>query len=244
MTDNQLNRLMMFKAVRDYLEQNAETVSKIRILPEVVSVLSGKIALIESTAHKRQTVSAGKTDVKYEAQEQLIVQLTSLGAALFALANRSGRLETRALADRREWAYRKMRDEELIRAAEVILSELQTYAPELEAYGITSETLDLFRKSISAFDRALTVRDSSVTARTLGRSDLAQLFSAVRDLLNDELDPIIEMFRGSDPQFYDGYKALRVTKALAVRYRKNGDPVPEQNEVPAETQATTPGGSV
>ena len=240
MNDRQVNRLMMFKAVRDFLHENAETLSAIPAMDRLIRELSEKVAAIQKTADTHATVHAGKTDVKYSAREALLEQLREKSSLLYSYARRYNRHETLALARRSDTEYRTLRDEELIHSGQVLFDEIRACSDALAEYGLSEQEIERFGDCIRNFDRALGERDSSKAIRTLSRTSLDSLFTEVGLLLSEELDPLMELYRSRDVRIFNTYRAYRVTKSLAVRYRKeNGtaDPLPP-------VQTTTPEPSV
>ena len=247
MTDREMNKLMMFKAIRDFLIAIQDVIARIPAMPRLLAELVEKVAAIENTATKHASVAMGKTGIKIENEEKLLEQIRVKSSALYAFAKRHGRFEALAISEKSDWQYRVMRDEELIRAAEVLYKELRNVGPEFTDYGIGEAEIAEFRQSIDAFAKALGTRDSSRTERVLSRVELASLFNQVHVLLTDELDPMMELFRASDSQMYDNYMALRVTKALASRGRKeNGkpdSPVNGNGSIPAAPESAVSGAS-
>jgi len=184
-------------------------------------------------AKKHATITKGKTDTKLDAQERMIASVKAVSAALRTYAHHKGDLETKSVASVREYQLRIYRDEEQLRHATVILAELDAVASDLVAYGITPEVLSAYRATVEAFGRALLTRDASVSERTVTHATLAALIVEVGGLLGEELDPLMQMIRGEHPKVYDGYRSIRVTRSLAVRYRKNAEP---DKDSPPESQ--------
>jgi hypothetical protein len=239
MNDRQINRLMMFRAVSDYLSANSDVISSIPALEKLAAKLKDKVSEIEDAAKKHSTITKGKTDAKLDAQERLIASVKAVSSALRTYAHHGGNFETKSVASVREYQLRTYRDEEQLRHATVILAELDAAASELVAYGITPEVLAEYRATVESFKRAILLRDGSVTERTVTHAGIAALILEAGAMLGEELDQMMQMIRAEHPKVYDGYRAVRVTKSLAVRYRKNGEPV-----TPSEQEARQDSGSL
>ncbi len=238
MTDRQINRLMMFRAVSDYLSGNAEAVKKINALVELADELKRRISAIEFATERHSSMMKGRTDTKYEAEDRLTDILKAVSAALYAYAQKKGDNETKAVASMREWQFRSLRDEEQIRHANVILRKCESAAADLEHYAVNAEMIEAFRNAISNYERSLLVRDATKADRTVTTGDIGAMFRDLGIFLVEQLDPVMRMLRSIEPHVYDGYKAVRVTQSLGIRYRKNGETTPEQvPEAPAETAA-------
>jgi hypothetical protein len=229
MTDKQLNKLMMLKLVSDCMNENAESVATVPALAEGVAALNDDIGLLQNTAERKATITVGKTDIKHDAEETLIKQVKVMSAVLSAWSTRNKRLDTKALAAIRDYEVRAMRDEVLIRHARVLLAEAVSAGPDLAHFGMPEAKVEEFRQRINAFEKALVVRDTSVSTRTLSRSELEVVFTRISSLLLNELDPLMELFKASNPHFYESYHSLRSVKALATRYRSSGKTDPAAN---------------
>ena len=162
-----------------------------------------------------------------------------MNSVLSAWATSNKRLETKAIAAHSEADIRSMRDEALIQQARVVLAEVLAAGTDLARFGLPEARVEEFRQCITAFEHALGTRNSCATERKQSSSALEGLFATAMTLLHDEIDPLMEIFRASNPHFYDNYYAQRSIKALAVRYRPNGDKVngeTSNNSAPAVGQ--------
>ena len=152
-----------------------------------------------------------------------------MNSVLSAWATSNKRLETKAIAAHSEADIRSMRDEALIQQARVVLAEVLAAGTDLARFGLPEARVEEFRQCITAFEHALGTRNSCATERKQSSSALEGLFATAMTLLHDEIDPLMEIFRASN----------RSIKALAVRYRPNGDKVngeTSNNSAPAVGQ--------
>ena len=53
---------------------------------------------------------------------------------------------------------------------------------------------------------------------------LSELFVQADEVLKEEIDPMMQVFRMSDAEFYNEYRAARVIRDLGVRHTKPGQP--------------------
>ena len=67
---------------------------------------------------------------------------------------------------------------------------------------------------------------SSVAERMGARTTMEDLFAKVNGILEEEIDPAMELIRASKTQFYNEYFALRVVKDTGVRHRPEQIPSP------------------
>ncbi|MBI5647086.1 MAG: hypothetical protein HY962_09125 [Ignavibacteriae bacterium] len=223
MNSQQLNRLAMYRSLQDYLQRHAAIVGKIPACEEIVSLFNKNVASIERAAEVQAGVTAGKTDVKVLAEEQLIDFMIRIGASVRIYARRAGLLEMDARVSTEKWALRGLRDTELLTRARLFLDEVTQHAGELGKYGVDEAALESFRLAVVNFGKAMGTRESSLADRKTARNDLQSLILNTDRLLSEELDGMIEHYRNTDEAFYNNYHQLRVTKSLGVRRKSNGE---------------------
>lgn len=238
MTNQQINKLMMYRPLDEFLSTNAAIVGRIEGFQECVALFSANVRAIERAAEVQVGATTGKTDVKVQAEETLIDQMVIAGASLRAYARRNNLLETERRAVAERWPLRQLRDVELLTRARILLEEVNTHAASLGRFGLDEAACARYRAAVDTFAKAMDIRENSVADRKVARTDLRSLYLETDRILAEELDPMIEHFRDSDPAFYDGFRHLRVTKALGARRKTNGDTaapagVPATNPVPA-----------
>jgi hypothetical protein len=217
MTGPQLNRLSMYRSLAEFLAGHADIIAGIEILPTIVAEFFANLAVIERDALTQSRVTAGKTDVKLDAEERLSALMVLIAEVLYAYATRTGDLEILAKTSMSRWHLGRLRDSELGMQARNFLEEAAAHSPELARFGISDVVLQKYRDAIASFDEALEARNGSLANRKVTRSDLRALFDATDRLLEDQLDAMIGHFRDSHPSFHETYHALRVVKSSAVR---------------------------
>ena len=81
--------------------------------------------------------------------------------------------------------------------------------------------LDDLKARISAYDASLKEVTSGVAERVGARTAVSDLFVQVDEVLKEELDAMMQIFRVTDPELYNDYRAARVIKDLGARHGKN-----------------------
>ena len=213
MTGPQLNQLSMYRSLAEFLAGHSDIISGIEILPTIVAEFFANLAAIERDALTQVRVTAGKTDLKLDAEERLSALMVLIAGVLYAYATRTGNLETLAKTSMSPWHLGRLRDSELGMKARSFLEEAAALSPGIARFGISDAVLQKYRDAIAAFDEALEARNGSLAHRKVTRSDLRALFDATDRLLEDQLDAMIGHFRDSHPSFHETYHALRVVKS-------------------------------
>ena len=107
-----------------------------------------------------------------------------------------------------------MRDTELLNRARTIHDRAEELLPELEEYTVDAARLQELQEKIDAYEESLEATETSSGAQTAARIALTDGFGLVDDLLYEQLDPLMEVFRNEDRNFYNQYQSVRVIKDI------------------------------
>ena len=226
MNNDQLNDLTMFEKVDTHLEEHKDEIGSIPRFARTVKTFRSKLAKIRKTAGVQKSVANGTTDNKLQAQEAFILVVNMVRSILLAEAEENENAELAKKMSMTENMFRALRDSEQLDYANIVLAETEPYKKELEESGITQEILDNLASQIEKCAKAIGKRDHSQVQKTNSTGDLDLLFSETRRLLKKTLDNRIELFRISNPQFYNEYWIAREVHRLGVRHQKP-EPTPE-----------------
>lgn len=82
------------------------------------------------------------------------------------------------------------------------------------------------KAKVEAYRTALGVRERSVAERMEARTTMQDHFYKIDEILEEEIDPAMELIRATNTQFYNEYFALRVVKDTGIRHRPEPAPAP------------------
>jgi hypothetical protein len=82
----------------------------------------------------------------------------------------------------------------------------------LAAFAITPTMLEDLKSRIVAFEEALKDVSTGMAERVGTRSKLSELSVHMDEVLKEEIDPMMQVFRVTDPEFYNEYRSARVIK--------------------------------
>mgnify|MGYP003383741502 CR=1 FL=1 len=103
MTTPQLQKLTMYRALDDFLDGQTDILAGVEAIPAIVADFKKNHDAIEQGAHRQGSVTAGKTDVKHDAEEKLFSQMFLVVDSLRAYAKRNSLVETLAKASVERW---------------------------------------------------------------------------------------------------------------------------------------------
>lgn len=101
-------------------------------------------------------------------------------------------------------------DLEFVRMCIALIEIARTHCEELASFSVTMEELDDLKQLINAFYLNQGRSHSHHQKNKSTEEQLKKLFKDTDEILKNQLDPVIVFFRGSEPEFYEAYKAGRV----------------------------------
>jgi len=214
MTKREENRVTMFKAVQHFLRQNLEKLSVIPVFAEVLETLDQSIDDIDARNDEHQTVAEGATDQKRDAEEELVAETVALCRPAYTYAKRAGNRELQARFKVTESELDHLRDTELLNRVQSLNDLLEEHQEDLAGYGVTPEKITAHREQVDAYRQALGNKEALSAVKVAARDALTDAIARTNEILKEEIDPLMALFRTTDKQFYDQYHAVRVIKDL------------------------------
>jgi len=228
----QKNKYSMYNGVIAHLEKNSSIYNENEEFVnhrESFITVTIEIGLKEDVRSKATT---GKTKEKTVIRNLVTAEALGIAGALCAYAKKS-KLITLAESTRLSKSkLENLRDNILGIELNFIKEQANQYSVEIARYGISGEKLNSFVNNISQYSKALGARSSGGALKTGASKSLTTLFREAGILL-DSIDRLMENYRDTHKEFYDGYKASRVIKNLGIRH--NPEEEPANPEIPVQT---------
>ena len=214
MNDRQENKLTMYRAVETLLDNNAAKTGPITALATAITNFKNLIGEIDTAEQEKQTATTGKTASKGEAEAILISEAVTIAAGLKALGSVSNDKELLEMGSETKSSLYGTRDTDLVTKTQLIHDFANTNAVALADYGITPAMITSLQTRITNFNAALGTREESVALRVAAGAEVEGFFKDADNILLNQMDKIMEVFRESDTQFYNEYKNARVIRDL------------------------------
>lgn len=224
MDDRQEDKLSMYQVVATFLADNQPTWTTIPVFGAARTALLTEITTIQSLGQAQQHPSTGVTLDKRELRSAMADAAMPVVGAAKALAAVTGNhdLAAQVRYTRSDFAYGR----DLIAAdkADIVHAVATQHAAALVSYGIAQAQLDGLRSAIDDF-REISARPRTVIAtRTADSAQLESAFTRADQILSQQLDNLIELFRVSQPAFYLGYQSARRIVSTGGRTSDEPDP--------------------
>jgi hypothetical protein len=208
----------MYQAVAKALHIHAADLSGVAAIAALSAELDEAIREIQVLAGEQFSVTTGVADWKSEVRLEMIDRAWVVARVVRAHAIKIGDLQTSIALDISAYKLKRMRHVMLAEWATRILEKAQPLQSALEAYGLLPGQLDALDAIIAEYRNVLIAPRTARTARKAATEQLVDLFRTTDALLSDQLDAVMELYRGSDA--YLVYKSTR--KVVGLPRRKKG----------------------
>lgn len=219
MIKNQKNRYTMYEAVTAYLENNSSKYSDNAEFTDHFSSYRAAVTEIALTEDQRSKAVTGKTKSKNILREQVTEQALAVAGAVYSFAKKSGNVSLLESTDQNKSKLDRFRDTVLVIELNFIKDKALENSQAMEGYGFTAQKLSEFADNINAYANAVGAKAAGGAAKSGASKSLVTLFKDASDIL-DSIDRLMEIYRGSDEEFYQGYKSARVVKDLGIRHKE------------------------
>lgn len=231
MNDSLENKLTMYNAVADLLDDNS---AKIAPIPALVDSFNNFKALIDDISVKnvqKNSAAAGKTKTKKQLQMELILDTVPVAGALYALGSKTNNPKLMDIGNAKKGTLMHLRDTELPDRIKIIKEHAEANLAQLADFGINAAQLTALENKNISYTNSIGDKESSFAVKYASGKVLTQIFKDADLILDHQIDLMMEQFAASDQQFYLEYKSAREIKDLGHRFddKETPNPTPPTN---------------
>ncbi|MGD8781966.1 MAG: hypothetical protein PVH88_23760 [Ignavibacteria bacterium] len=223
MTNPQENYYLMLKSVSSFLAVNSDVTSTMPVFDSIIQKLDGKINEIKELDAERVNMTSGMTTDKKKERDELekiLFKVSSITSLYGRLNNKQNLLEAYDLSSS---DITLLRDIQLLQVSEALINDVSPEVDNMADYGMTQEILDLLTQEREDFDKAVNISDEKRAERKTATKSLKTLFREAREILENELDKVVDIFRDSEATFFDGYYNSRNIIDRGIRHEEQSD---------------------
>jgi len=218
MTKREFNKLGMYRAVIALFDANASKLTPIPALVQTVADFNSLIKEIEEGDFKFKKRTTDETMSKNMKEDKLHSHIIKIANALFTLGVQTGNANLMVQAKITKRELGRVRDKQLINTCTIILEKANAYHTALAGYGISAAMLADAQAALADFSEAIAAQDEEYADTSADRVLLSEMFAKASAKLNNELDPMMELFSESDAEFYHSYRSARIIKDRGLRH--------------------------
>jgi hypothetical protein len=209
MNDVQEAKLSMYLGVKDFLAASSSVITALPSFSTFLTTFTGAVDQIQAIRTQQEEDKTGLTVSKSMLRNDLVIQSVDLARKLTALATVTNNAVLMAqvnysYSDLSGSADTILRDRALLLHQKGVLN-LVALAP----YGVTAAILATLSTSITAYNAAIPKPRAGITERRQTTGKIKELFGTADKTLRDKMDPLIEILRLTNPDFYLSYRASR-----------------------------------
>jgi len=209
MNTNQTNRVTMFKTVASQLDDHSTIWNGMAPMQTAVTQFKAKIAGIDASAQK-QELPSGAADNKAAARDALEDVLFLACEALGTLAHASNNHDLAALVEVTPSSLDHLGEAELSNRAASVLAAAITRQTDLAALQVTQDNLNELEQALQDFNASREGPRQATTERMVQTESLPELIREANEILREQIDRMVNLFRRSHPDFVAGYRGARV----------------------------------
>lgn len=213
MNKREENKYSMYKAVETVLSENRETIDSVPMFADSVNEFRVGLRSIEDLDNHYQSAGTGAAANKYEARDEVAEKIMQITGPLSVYARRIGDTNLESICGSSESKYRyNFRDTEVLQRARLIVQRVGEHLEHLAPYGITEQMISGLKAAVGNYDSAMRGKESRDASSVAAREGLSKAMGEVDEILKEEIDEFMKMYKNSKPVFANQYWAARVIK--------------------------------
>ncbi|SHE83747.1 hypothetical protein SAMN05444274_102532 [Mariniphaga anaerophila] len=208
---SQSNRKHMVEATLAFLNENAAKWQSIAKIGEVVNKLNDVNLAIDAAAGEQLEAKVYVGAIKVALKRTICEKADIVNdiVEVFAIMNGDKKL-AQTMADSASDLFKLKNSDMLRRVKQIIDVAIQNQTPLVDEYGLTAEQITGLQADYDHFleingqPREYQIKSSVATL------SLEELFTEASNLLANQLDNLLKIFKRRDPTFYNGYIKARM----------------------------------
>jgi hypothetical protein len=210
MTDAQSNKLDMYLVVQDFYENNQATIDAVPARATAFGQLVTNITNINTEVAGQSTNTTGVAQDKSALRSTLddITAVTFAAAKAWALATSNNTLAAEfdySLTD-----IQRVKDDTMQGFCNHRITIVNDNLVSLADYGLDAASVTAWQDALNAYVAVLESPRQAINTRHLHTQALKSLFTETSNLFSSQLDPLMLVFKLSDPDIYNAYKQARI----------------------------------
>jgi hypothetical protein len=210
MNKDQEDNLNMYQSVDSVLQTHNAVWAANVPFSGAVQELEDNIDEIEDLRDIQETDNTGITEDKDNKRQALEDDTYTIGSAIAFYASTTNKRELLKKINFGRSELSKARDNELPGMSNQVLEEANTNAAAILPFGITGPMIATFQNSIATYVSYIARPRQALTKSSAATEQLPPFFVNTTNLLEEQLDKGMELFRVSNPDFYTQYFNARI----------------------------------
>ncbi len=220
MNAKQNAKLNMYRATEKHIEDNSEIIASTPAFQTAFNKFKARIAAISSTAQQKSAALTGIAADKKNSKQILCKLAADIAGVIYAYASATNNETLKQEMNLPVTTLLRTRDEALAPRCQNIHDRAQSNARALNEYGIKPDQLTDLQTAIDNYSAETMKPRTAVSNRKTATANLAALFKETDDILKNQMDKLIELYRADHPDFVNTYFETRIIVDPPTRARK------------------------
>ena len=219
------NRVTMLKTVSAYMEEKKTLWNTMAPLQTAMTDFDAELARIDADAQVHEAPVGATTD-KADARDALEDVTFLMCEALSFVAHTAGDNDLTALTRVSRTTLDRMSAEELSNRATSVLAKANAHKTELQQIQVTQANIDEVSAALTEFNDAKTGPRTATAERAALTERLPNRVKAATDILRNRVDPLVNLFSRTNPDFVAGYENARAIVDRAATHKTKAATAP------------------
>ena len=217
MNNYQTARQKSYKLIVLEAKNDPQSTSLIFSFSEGIKRLDAICTEIDAIGIQQAKKITGVAGGKNALMDDLMDCMIDVSGAVHSLAKAKGDMVVQARVDYKVSVIDRMAQDEVMKAAAIIIEEADKFTPEeLAKEGIAATEMTEFKAAYAQCSDVSSDTRDAIINRSVYTQKLADLFAEASDLKRNTLDRVAIQFQRKAPEFYQKYKA-----AATVIYKRS-----------------------
>jgi hypothetical protein len=210
MTKRNEARLNMFKAVQQFLLNNATVTATIAAFAPIFTIFQDTVAEMEDAIAGESAIITGTTMDKASLRLALALELKRIGDAIASYAATVNNNALREAVSLSLSKLKKLREELFVAQAQNYYGLADANVAALAPWNILPADITALESMIALYSTAVPSPRNKIAQRTVFNKAQNAAAKDITKILKEQLDPVIYQFSATDPDFYNAYVQNRV----------------------------------
>ncbi|MCU4156632.1 hypothetical protein J1N10_11650 [Carboxylicivirga sp. A043] len=176
----------------------------------IINEFYAALTEIDGVYQIQQGNTTGSTQLKQQAEKEMIDATVKLAAAMYVYAQIEGKPDLLVACKVSPSLLGAMSAEKLKITCTNVYTQGAQLGDALVDYGQSVEDVSQLKNEIDEFATVIAAPRNAIVTRAQARQELDVLMKEANDLLRNKADKLIELLKASKPKVYNIYKAARV----------------------------------
>jgi hypothetical protein len=222
MTKKNEARLNMFRAVLQFLLNNATVTATIAAFTPIFTAFQNKLSEMEEAVAGESAIITGTTSDKAGLRLALALELKRIGDAIASYAATVNNNALREAVSLSLSTLKRLKEEVFLAQAQNYHDLADSNIAALAPWNILPADVTALQAMIDEYSTAVPAPRNKVAQRTAFNKAQVQAGKDITEILKEQMDPVIYQFAQSNPDFYNQYvqnRAIVNAATIATKIR-------------------------